>query len=159
VSEALSMQTVVESLQRFQFAYPFVMAWVWIAGALLFWHLHERRGPPADRAPRLNAAHKAAVLVPWHNEVRQARETVLALTRLRHPNFEIVVVDDGSTDGTEALLRELAAEHPLVRVVHLPTNQGKAAALRAGAAATDARYLICIDGDCLLDEDALAWMV
>jgi biofilm PGA synthesis N-glycosyltransferase PgaC len=159
LNDAALPQAIVDTLQGFQFAYPFVMAWVWIAGALLFWILHERRGPSPNTPPTLDAGHKAAVLVPCHNEARQLRETVLALTRLRHPNFEIVVIDDGSTDGTLELAHALATRHRAVRVVRLRTNQGKAAALRAGAAATDARYLICIDGDCLLDEDALTWMV
>ncbi len=63
-------------------------------------------------------------------------------------SFEIIAVDDGSTDGTAALADRLAAEHPdVVRTVHHPTNLGYGAAVRSGLAA--ARYpLICFtDGD------------
>jgi glycosyltransferase involved in cell wall biosynthesis len=62
--------------------------------------------------------------------------------------FEIIAVDDGSTDGTAEIADRLAAQHPgVVRVVHHPHNQGYGAAVRSGLAA--ARYpLVCFtDGD------------
>lgn len=152
-------QAIVDALQRFEFVYPFVMAGVWLAGALFFWWFEER-GSADSPHPSLPApCPRAAVIVPCHNEAPQVTDTIRALTELRYPDYEIVAVDDGSTDATGEMLEALAAEEPRLRVLRLPVNRGKAAALRAGVQVTDAEYVICIDGDALLDEDALAWMV
>ncbi len=88
---------------------------------------------------------------PAHNEeanlealVREALDALPALAE----RFEIIAVDDGSTDATAAIADRLAAEHPdLVRAVHHPTNLGYGAALRSGFRA--ARHdLVCFtDGD------------
>ena len=151
-------QAVVDALQRFEFVYPFVMAGVWVAGALFSGG--SRSGGRGLIEPLLpGACPRAAVIVPCHNEALQMRETIRALSELRYPNYEIIAVDDGSADATGEILETLAASEPRLRVVRLPVNRGKAAALRAGVQLTDADYVICIDGDALLDEQALGWMV
>lgn len=88
---------------------------------------------------------------PAHDEAENIEalvaEALDELPRLAD-RFEIICVDDGSTDGTGAIADRLAAEHPdVVRVVHHPGNQGYGAALRSGFGA--ARYpLVCFtDGD------------
>ncbi len=154
-----SAQAVVDALQKFEFGYPLVMAAVWIAGGVFFWWFEERSGPDPDRPPRLARYPKTAVILPCHNEARHIAETIDALRRLSYPDYEIVAVDDGSTDGTGSVLETLAAAVDRLRVVRLPANRGKATALRTGAEATDAEVLICVDGDALLDEHALTWMV
>jgi len=56
-------------------------------------------------------------------------------------------------------LNRLAAEHEQLRIVHLAANQGKAMALRMGALAARSDYLVCIDGDALLDPNAASYLV
>lgn len=88
---------------------------------------------------------------PAHDEAENVEALVQeALTELATiaERFEVIAVDDGSTDGTAELADRLAAEHPgVVRVVHHPSNLGYGAAVRSGLAA--ARFpLICFtDGD------------
>jgi len=88
---------------------------------------------------------------PAHDEAENIEalvtEALADLGAIAH-RFEIIAVDDGSTDGTGEIADRLAAENPgVVRAVHHPQNQGYGAAVRAGLAA--ARYpLICFtDGD------------
>jgi glycosyltransferase involved in cell wall biosynthesis len=88
---------------------------------------------------------------PAHDEAENiealVEEALTGLDRLAQ-RFEIIAVDDGSSDGTAAIADRLAAEHPdVVRVVHHPVNLGYGSAVRSGLAA--ARYpLICFtDGD------------
>ena len=69
--------------------------------------------------------------------------------------YELVPVDDGSTDGTAAELRAAAAELPGVRPVILPRNQGKGAALRAGVDAARGSHVLLLDGDLDLAPDPL----
>jgi len=152
-------QAVVDALQRFEFAYPFVMGGVWVAGALFFWWFEERRAGTSLGPPLPSPCPRVAVIVPCHDEAPQIAETIRALRELRYPDYEIVAVDDGSTDETGRILESLAGHDPRFRVVRLRVNQGKAAALRAGVASTTAEYVICIDGDALLEEDAVGWMV
>ncbi len=98
---------------------------------------------------------RVAVLVPAYNEERVLEGTVASLLASDHPALDIVLVDDGSTDGTAAVARRLAAAHPRVRALVLAQNGGKAAALNAGIAATDAPHLVTVDADTLLAPDAV----
>ena len=97
----------------------------------------------SDRAPELS------VVLPAHNEVSLLGSTVTnlitGLTR-RGLSFELVVVENGSTDGTLRLARLLAAQLPELRVLALPVaNYG--AALRAGFASARGTYVVDFDVD------------
>lgn len=61
--------------------------------------------------------------------------------------YELVVVDDGSTDGTSARVRAFAAAHPAVVPVLLPQNAGKGHAIRAGFEASHGAFVLILDGD------------
>src|SRR5690606_12244056 len=115
--------------------------------------------PRRDQPPAFADAPLVSILVPCHNEADNIEETIAALLAQRYPRFEIVAINDGSQDDTGALLDALAARHPQVRAIHLDRNLGKANALRMGTLAARAEYLVCIDGDALLDEYACHWLV
>ncbi|HEY7292808.1 MAG TPA: poly-beta-1,6-N-acetyl-D-glucosamine synthase [Vicinamibacterales bacterium] len=141
------------------FGYPFVMAWYWMAGGLLFRYVRERHEPLPTLPPPLASHPLVSILVPCHNEENQAAETFGALSQIAYPNFEIVAINDGSRDRTGEILDELAAQIPQMRVVHLTSNQGKANALNAGALLAQGELMVCIDGDALLDAHAVTWFV
>jgi dolichol-phosphate mannosyltransferase len=82
------------------------------------------------------------VVIPFYNEAGCAGE-VLAEIRRAQPEAEIVAVDDGSTDGTDAVLRGA----PGVRVVTLGKNCGQSAALYAGLRAASGAIVAMMDGD------------
>jgi glycosyltransferase involved in cell wall biosynthesis len=91
-----------------------------------------------------------SVVVPAHNEERSlpalTAELTAALAALGRP-WEIVVVDDGSTDETFAVLTRLRAEQPALRVVRLRRKFGKAAALAAGFEHARGDVIVTLDGD------------
>jgi biofilm PGA synthesis N-glycosyltransferase PgaC len=116
---------VLEAIAVFCFAYPFVMAWYWMFGGLLFRLGVERHYPPVDRPPPLANPPPISIIVPCHNESDTAAETFGALAAIDYPDFEIIAVNDGSRDDTGAILERLAAENPRLRVVHLAKNQAR----------------------------------
>jgi biofilm PGA synthesis N-glycosyltransferase PgaC len=146
----------MQAISLFVFFYPLYMAFFWMIGSIFFFFRRERnhRTPPV-----LSEYPFVSILVPCHNEETTIRATVERLTRNRYPHFEIIVVNDGSSDRTAAILEDLAAQHSRVRIVTLERNFGKAMALRAGAMASRAEFLMCVDADALLAEDALLWMI
>lgn len=91
-----------------------------------------------------------SLVVPFFNEAENAGPLLDAafavLSNLDEP-WEAVLVDDGSTDGTTAILDGIAARHDNVRVIHFPANRGQAAALLAGLQAAAGELIFTMDGD------------
>ena len=88
-----------------------------------------------------------SVVIPAYNEVKRLGPTldsVVEYLETRRGTFEVIVVDDGSTDGTAALAERRG---PPVRAVVLPHNQGKGAAVRAGVAASLGKRILFSDAD------------
>jgi poly-beta-1,6-N-acetyl-D-glucosamine synthase len=151
--------TPIELLLDFAFFYPLLMSYVWMGGGLLFWWRHEKESPPVDEPPPLPRYPLVSLVVPCYNEGVNSRETIAALSAQRWPHFEILAINDGSSDDTADVLDELLDEIPQLRVIHLVQNQGKAMGLRTAAAAARGEMLVCIDGDALLDPWATHWLV
>ena len=91
-----------------------------------------------------------SVVVPVFNEEDNVRslalEIIAVLERIGEP-YEILFVNDGSTDATAARLLELAPDHPALRVVELDGNFGEAAALSAGLHQARGDVVVTLDGD------------
>jgi biofilm PGA synthesis N-glycosyltransferase PgaC len=142
----------------FSFGYPFVMAWYWMAGGVLFYLTRERTMAPHEHPEPIEHWPPISILVPCYNEADNAEETLTAAAASDYPDFEIVAVNDGSRDNTAAVLDHCTTLLPKLRVVHLAANQGKATALNTGALMARHELLVCIDGDALLDPQALRWI-
>jgi glycosyltransferase involved in cell wall biosynthesis len=91
-----------------------------------------------------------SIVVPLYNEqdnvARLCSATHEALARMRR-SYEIVLVDDGSSDGTYAAAAAIARADPRVRFVVLARNSGQTAAMAAGMANARGKYLVTMDGD------------
>ncbi|MEO6960127.1 MAG: poly-beta-1,6-N-acetyl-D-glucosamine synthase, partial [Burkholderiaceae bacterium] len=146
---------------NFVFFYPLFMSGVWMAGGFYFWFILERHWAwgPTQPPPKLDYDHTVTVLIPCHNEEEHGEETILGALSQSYPFVEVIAINDGSTDRTAAIFDRLAAQHAHLKVIHLAQNQGKAMALRMGAMAARSEYLVCIDGDALLDPDAVIYLV
>ncbi len=84
--------------------------------------------------------------MPVFNEYQTIEEIVSRVIAVGLAD-EIIIVDDGSTDGTRELLRELDQKYPEVKLILHDRNQGKGAAVRSGIAEASSEYLIIQDAD------------
>ena len=98
----------------------------------------------------------AVVVVPAYNEGVGIERAVRSLAASDYPEFEVVVVDDGSTDNTADIVEQLALER--VRLLRKP-NGGKPSALNAGIDASSAPVVVMVDGDTVFEPEALRRLV
>lgn len=98
------------------------------------------------------------VIVPAWNEERRLAitvESVVAAARRQLSEFEVIIVDDGSTDGTAEVAERLANRFPCVSVVQHPTNLGVGAAFHTGLTRARFPYLTLVPGDNAFHESGL----
>jgi poly-beta-1,6 N-acetyl-D-glucosamine synthase len=97
-----------------------------------------------------------SILVPAFNEAVGIAAAVTSLANSRYADLEVIVVDDGSTDGTADIVDELGLDR--VHVVR-QVNAGKAAALNTGLRLARNELVVCVDADTQFQPDTLAWLV
>ncbi len=119
-------------------------------------HFYEERAEPPLALP--DPAPLVSVIVPALNEKDTIVFTVRSLLEQDYPRLEILIVDDGSSDGTEELCTDLARRGS-IRYYRLRQRQGKSAALNLGLAAARGEYAVFMDSDSTLDRDCVSRLV
>ncbi len=102
---------------------------------------------------------KVSFLVPCFNEEDTIEETIQHLHQSDYPDFEIITINDGSSDNTGETLRMLTTKYSGLRVIDSATNRGKAHALNLAIHAARSEYLICIDSDAVLSPKAPFYLI
>jgi dolichyl-phosphate beta-glucosyltransferase len=103
-----------------------------------------------DRAVSGHDEPEISVIIPAFNEERRLPPTLIDIIDLldtRSTPYEVIVVDDGSTDGTSDVVRKFERIRPHVRLLRLPVNGGKGNAVRTGMLNARGRWLIFTDAD------------
>jgi cellulose synthase/poly-beta-1,6-N-acetylglucosamine synthase-like glycosyltransferase/spore germination protein YaaH/peptidoglycan/xylan/chitin deacetylase (PgdA/CDA1 family) len=95
-----------------------------------------------------------SIIVPAYNEEVTATKTIQSLLETTYKDFEIIFIDDGSKDDTYKIVNEAYKNNPKVQVL-TKTNGGKASALNFGIVHASHDFVICIDADTQLKEDAV----
>jgi len=97
-------------------------------------------------------------MVPCYNEGDNLDEAIPYLLQLRYPNYELIFINDGSKDNTGEIIDRWSKADDRIVALH-QENQGKASALNHGLLVAKGEYVACIDGDAVLDFDAIDYMV
>ena len=94
-----------------------------------------------------------SVIVPTHNRLHLLKRTIESLLKQTFKDFEIIVVDDGSTDGTAKYLADLEKNGHVIPI--LQTNKGPAVARNVGIRRAAGKYIAFTDDDCVVPSDWL----
>jgi teichuronic acid biosynthesis glycosyltransferase TuaG len=88
-----------------------------------------------------------SVITPAYNAASYIAETIESVIAQSHKDWELLVVDDGSSDGTAQIISEYAAKDQRVRLIQSPGNEGAGPARNRALAAARGRYIAFLDGD------------
>jgi cellulose synthase/poly-beta-1,6-N-acetylglucosamine synthase-like glycosyltransferase/peptidoglycan/xylan/chitin deacetylase (PgdA/CDA1 family) len=108
--------------------------------------------PPADFQPLVT------IIAPAFNEEKVISTTLNALLATEYQNYEILVVDDGSTDATVAVVEAMAKQHPRIRLIR-QANGGKSAAANNALSQARGEIVVAVDADTLVSADAIPKLV
>ncbi len=119
---------------------------------LAIWSRFRAVAPP----PIVDAESElVSVLIPAFNEAKVIAASVWRILDSRDAKLEVIVIDDGSTDGTSDIVRENFADNPRVTLLTLP-NGGKARAINAGLALAHGDVVVALDADTHFEPDTIA---
>ncbi len=104
--------------------------------------------PPLPRYPRVS------VVVCAYNADRTMEDCLISLEKLNYPDYEVIVVNDGSTDKT----LEISERYPYCKIISQP-NKGLSVARNVGAEASTGEIVAYTDSDCVADPDWLTYLV
>lgn len=96
-----------------------------------------------------------SVVIPAYNIESYIECCITSVTDQDFDDFEVIVVDDGSTDSTASIITACASLHPRIKQISLPLNGGLGNARNLGIEASSGEYIVFLDGDDVLKEGAL----
>ena len=139
------------------------LAWTWALTLIPIEQRRMRRDALLGR-PLPDPAPRVSVIIPAKDEAAGIRACVASVLAQTYPNFSVVAVDHRSTDRTGAILDEMAALDPRLKVVHFTGDMpagwtGKNHAVHEGYAQADGEYLLFLDADCTLEPHTLRSMI
>ena len=153
ILEAIETSGAYLAVLSFFAWYPIITSGVLVFAAIHFYFRRERR---SHHAPIPNPAYapSASIVISAFNENDNIAETIEGCLRVDYPDFEVVVIDDGSTDETVAAVMPYVHDGR-VRLVRKLFNEGKAMALNDGLRCARGEILLIIDADAVPDPEIL----
>jgi biofilm PGA synthesis N-glycosyltransferase PgaC len=134
--------------------YPILTSVVWMTTSSFFWFRREKDSEPLP----LNRTPMVSVLIAAHNEEDVIGRALDAACTLDYPALEVVVVDDGSTDASAAVVREYVGRGR-VRLIRKERNEGKALALNDALPCLNGEIVLIMDADAEPQPQSLRYMV
>lgn len=136
--------------------YPIVGSFFWFCGALCYRFLKSNKRDDDWQVLPKSKQPMITIMIPAHNEEVVIEETITYLfENLNYSNFEILVMNDGSTDDTAAIIKQLQKKYPQLRTINIIKNKGKAHAFNIGMHFAKGEYILSNDADTIPEPDAL----
>ena len=161
----IDLISILETIQRnpiylvilvFFAWYPIFTSAIWVATSIAFFFRRERRRRWILVRPGYRP--KVTVLLSAYNEEDHIEATIEGVLAIDYPDYEVVVVNDGSTDSTVEKIKPYADRGDL-RLIHKTMNEGKAMALNDAIPHTQGEIILIIDADAVPDRHILKKMV
>ena len=157
------MNQFIDYIGLFVFLYPAIMAVYWGSTGLMYFLKQEKLSRNKKFADYPNYKYHTdaplvSLLVPCYNEADNIDESLPFLLKSNYPNLEIILVNDGSKDDTAQYIKRWSQAHPNI-YAYYQKNSGKATALNQVLKYARGKYVVCIDGDSILDMDAIDFLV
>ena len=122
--------------------------------SLAFWGRLRPAAPPPET---IGPAPKVSVLIPAYNEAPVIVASLRRILESNHDNFEVIVIDDGSTDGTSDIVRQHFSGERRVRLLSI-ANGGKAHAINVGLKEAAGEVIVALDADTQFERQTIARM-
>jgi biofilm PGA synthesis N-glycosyltransferase PgaC len=139
-------------------AYPVLSAIVWVTTGIHFYLRRERGEDDVAEPPALDFYPPVSILIPAYCEEKVIAGTLRSTTAIDYPDYEVVVVDDASTDRTREIVRPFV-ESGRVRLIVKEKNEGKAMAMNDAIPCLRGEIVLVMDADASPDPRILRWMV
>lgn len=136
-------------------AYPLFGSVLWISTAIVYW-IRRERGPIIES--KLSHYPKVSVVISAFNEEKLLRQHIDSLCALDYPDYEIIIINDGSKDKTAQIIEEYEKKG-LVRFIDKKNNEGKAMAINDAMMCCNGEILFVMDADAIAQPDILRQLV
>ncbi|MCR5266122.1 MAG: glycosyltransferase family 2 protein [Cyanobacteria bacterium RUI128] len=136
------------------------MALYGVYNSLAIWH-NKRKLRKNPIEPDTSYQPFVSIMIPAHNEESVIEYTVNNVRNMTYPNFEIILIDDRSTDGTLEVIKRLADKYDNVKYLHREDNAfpGKSAVLNDAMALAKGEAILVFDADATVEPDFLSKMI
>ena len=121
---------------------------IWVVG----WFFFKSKTTPVEDNGLVS------MIIPIYNQKDMIKVVIEAAYASSYKNLEVIAINDGSTDGTKEILDELSKRFSNLKVIH-QTNQGKRKAVAKGFQISKGKFIILIDSDSVIVENAIAHIV
>lgn len=141
-------------LQFYTAHYPIIMSLVWLIGSAissLRWWQNDNLEATESDSPQVT------ILLSMFNEEKNILETLVSLTKIQYAHYDVVIVDDKSSDRSVEVVSNWIAQQPgnIFKLIPLPKNIGKAQALNEAIKHINAPFILATDADALLAPDVI----
>lgn len=135
--------------------YPILGGFAWFIGVLCYkYGFNYKQNEWTEISTELEPM--ITIIIPAHNEEITINDTInYLMNKINYSNYEVLVIDDGSTDRTPKILNQLMEKYDKLRVIRIEENKGKAHAFNVGLAFAKGEYILSNDADTVPEPDAL----
>ncbi|KRM11670.1 glycosyltransferase family 2 protein [Paucilactobacillus suebicus] len=154
--ESTTSGTIINIFLLVLCLYPIIGSFFWFCGSLSYRFLRNTQYDDNWEVLPVKKQPWVTIMIPAHDEEIMIESTIRYLfDNLNYTNYEILIMNDGSTDKTKDIVMKLADEYPRLRMITILKNKGKAHAFNIGMHFAKGEYILSNDADTIPEPDAL----